>query len=228
MAFNKPTDVRVTRVTVLHVFNFGSLWGRYAEFSRRFWLFYWSVLSYNFCFIPYLQKHEEMEEAPKGPKPTQNLKWESKANPSPTHVQFCWALCSATSTFSPRMQFPPCIQKASGANVAWRVNAISRAWMMHRMLAILLPTHFQSLELNPLWPSWGFHARVAHCDTFSLMYFHSLLIFTTLLWSPQPQPPAAARTWCLVSPSGPHWGMPPSSADNYCHLRVAQRDKHLA
>lgn len=41
-------------------------------------------------------------------------------------------------------------------------------------------------------------------------------------------PPAAVHAWCLVSPSGLHWGLPLSSADNYCHLHIAQCDKHLA
>ena len=31
----------------------------------------------------------------------------------------------------------------------------------------------------------------------------------------------------LVSPSGPHWGLRLSSADNYCHLHIVQFDKHL-
>lgn len=38
----------------------------------------------------------------------------------------------------------------------------------------------------------------------------------------------AVRMRCLLSPSARHWGLPLSSADNYCHLHVAQCDKHLA
>lgn len=43
-----------------------------------------------------------------------------------------------------------------------------------------------------------------------------------------PYPPFCDSTCVtLVLPSGPHWGLPLSSADNYCHLHIAQSDKHL-
>lgn len=65
-----------------------------------------------------------------------------------------------------------------------------------------------------------------------LMRFSSLLpppfilVFSTLILAPLA--PCGCTCVTLVSPSGPHWGLPLSSADNYCHLHIARCDKHLA
>lgn len=59
--------------------------------------------------------------------------------------------------------------------------------------------------------------------TFSLFCLCLGLFYLTLF------PPYLHICTCmtLVWPSGPHWGLPLSPADNYCHLHIARCDKHL-
>lgn len=52
-----------------------------------------------------------------------------------------------------------------------------------------------------------------------------VFVYSISLYSPLP---ALCTCTTLVSPSGPHWGLPLSPADNYCHLHIARCDKHSA
>lgn len=60
--------------------------------------------------------------------------------------------------------------------------------------------------------------------TFSFFRLYLGLFYLT------PCPPSLRFCTCvtLVLPSGLHWGLSLSPADNYCHLHVARCDKHLA
>lgn len=80
-----------------------------------FGLFCRSLLGFISDFYV-IQKGEETEEASNSLETALNLKRESKAAVAGAAVAAVAAvLCSL---FSPRRQFTPCIQKASGANVA--------------------------------------------------------------------------------------------------------------
>lgn len=143
--------------------------------------------------------------------------------------------------FTPWIEFTHCVQKELGTNVACRVHG--RAWCtgwwqfyntelsqnsqheLHHAAPSLtcIPSFFWLLGDT----KWGLHSVI-----FMLWPRGHVLSQISLYFShnpPQPssKPPAAVHTWCLVSPSGPHWGLPLSSADNYCHLHIAQCNKHF-
>lgn len=170
-----------------------------------------------------------MEEAPRSPKPTQSLGCKSKANPSPTHLQFSRGCCRCRRAFQhvcPKTAVHKVYTGGSGSEHSVKgeqhrvgMNDAEDAGNFTGKLPLQPPE--KSL---PLRPSWGSHSMVACCDTLPLMYFYSLVILTWLCCRP---PPPAVWTRRLVLPSGLRWGLPPSPADNNCHLHVAQQNKDL-
>lgn len=115
-------------------------------------------------------------------------------------------------------------QQTVSEQSAWSASCCSER---HLQFLLLLTSRCFKIRL----PFCGFTLRRReHALSLMCLYF---LLPLPLSWSFLPSsspssPTAAVHAWRLVSPSGPHWGLPPSSADNYCHLHIAQCDKHLA
>lgn len=131
--------------------------------------------------------------------------------------------------YPPRMDFTQCVPKA--ARKVHPGHLCCTGWWLCSFLQLRITLHLEFLLLFYFqqFHNEGSTLGFLHCDTVPFTFF-----FARLCLCPFRHPAAltdshtAVRMRCLVSPSGPHWGLPLSSADNYCHLHVAQCDKHLA
>lgn len=142
--------------------------------------------------------------------------------------------------FTPGIEFTQCAQPLS-ANVAWKAHVLNRACRIHREVAISWEQTLseQSARCPSRWfcrhlrfPSISVFLHIEirllfHGVTYDTLLSHSLILVFFLPLPPCFPPPHGCTRMTLISPSGPHWGLPLSSADNYCHLHIAQCDKHL-
>lgn len=150
---------------------------------------------------------------------------------------FTYAICIYMQAFIPIIEFTHCVHRfweltwhAGHMSSTGRVGCnFTTASVMCIML--LQATPVASFDFSHFKIEASFYV-VLPCDTGStfcpLICLYFLLRLYPGLFYPHPPLPTAVHAWCLVSPSGPHWGLPLSSADNYCHLHLAQCDKHLA